>query len=391
MKSTKEIFLKLLLLFGSIVFSLVLCEVGLRLISPGYSPMSLDIYRLDGQGVLGMRPNLTRRHLTAEWDVAVTLNADGLRDRDQPLNGNGGTILAVGDSYAFGWGVELADTFLYRVEEALRPEAVRVVKAGIPGTGTSDQLLWLQHYGPRFQPGLIIVCFCVGNDFVDVQKGGVPGQFIVKDGLMEKKAMDGKPPSWWKTVINKVKRSSLLGQRVAELVWTYERRIAAQQRQHAGLRARDPWLWEFYKVHLRPAPPETRQAFELTLQALDDIHQWCEQRQVPMLLLAIPRSIQIYDWELERWKQSFKVQTEELDIDQPQRVLAEWATNEHVLLCDLLPAFRLYAKEHPKERLFFYPDSHMNANGHRLTASLLADSLKRNKIRPRLQDASKAN
>ncbi len=389
MKSTKDIFLKLFLLFASTALSLVLCEVGLRLISPGYSPISLDIYHFDEHGVLAMRPNLSRRHLTAEWDVAVTLNADGLRDRDQPVNSSGGTILAIGDSFAFGWGVELTDTFLYRAEEALRPEAVRVIKAGIPGTGTSDQLLWLEHYGQRFQPGLVIVCLFVGNDFVDVQKGGVAQQFIVKDGLMEKKTIEGKPPSWRQAVIGKLKRSSLLAQRVAQLVWTYGQRIDAQHRNHAGLKARDPWLWEFYKVHLRPAPPETRQAYELTLQALDGIHQWCKQQQMSMLLLVIPRSMQIYDWELERWKQSFKVQTEQLDIDQPQRVLADWATRKQVSLCDLLPDFRLYSKDHPKERLFFYPDAHMNANGHRLTATLLADFLKQNKIPP-LQGASEA-
>ena len=390
MKLTKDTFLKLLLLFAATAFSFVLCEVGLRLISPGYSPMSLDIYRLDEHGVLGMRPHLTRRHLTAEWDVTVALNVDGLRDRDQPVNSSGGTILAVGDSFAFGWGVELADTFLYRVEEAFRPEAVRVIKAGIPGTGTSDQLLWLQHYGPRFQPGLVIVSLFIGNDFVDVQKGGVTQQFIVKDGLMEKKSVDGKPPSWHQAVISKLKRSSFLAQRIAELVWRYERKIDAQHRQHAGLEARDPWLWEFYKVHLRPAPPETPTDFELTLQALDGIHQWCAQRQTSMLLLVIPRSMQIYDWELERWKQSFKVQTEQLDIDQPQRELTDWATRKQVPLCDLLPAFRLYSKEHPKERLFFYPDAHMNAHGHYVTAALLTDSLKQNKVWPPLREASKA-
>jgi len=376
---SKQVLAKLILGFVSAAVSLVLCEVLLRLFSPGYSPLFLDIYRLDDYGVLGLRPNVTRRHLTAEWDVTVAINGEGLRDRSTPMADAGGRILGVGDSFAFGWGVEVQESFLFRAEELLRPEAIRVVKAGIPGTGPNDQLLWLQHHGESFRPGLVIVSFFVGNDFVDVQMGGVAKQFTVRDGLMARKSLDEQPPSLRAALVARLKRSSLLAQKVAELLWLFERRTDPQNREHRGLNARDRWLSEFFQVHLRTPPPETMKAGTETVAILEGIRQWCAQRQIPLLLLVIPRSLQVYDWELERWQQAFR-STEALDVDRPQRLLAEWAAQSRVPFCDLLPPFRQYVQAHPQVRLYFYPDAHLNAAGHRLAATVLADYLREHKL-----------
>lgn len=374
----KSFLVKFSLLLGSLAFGLILCEVVLRVFSRDESPLSMDIYQLDQQGVLVLRPGITRRHLISEWNVTVAINAEGLRDRPSPVSDQRGRILALGDSFAFGWGVELPEAYLYIAEESLRQDGFRVVKAGIPGTGTSDQALWLRHYGERYAPRLVIVSLFVGNDFVDVQMGGFPGQFTIKDGLMVKRSLDGpERGAVVREMKEKIKRSSVLAQKLAQAVWYFQNTyFAPQDRPNPGLNARDRWLWEFAKVHLRQPPPETMRAFELTLASLDDIHRWCRQHQASMLLLVIPRSMQIYDWELSKWKEAFQLKDGDLDLDKPQRVLADWAAENQVAILDLLPDFRSYQKTHPEERLYFYPNGHMNRNGHRLTGVLLAKTLK---------------
>lgn len=369
-----------MLMLVALGVSLLLCELALRLVSPGYLPVSLDIYRLDDQDVLCLSPNLVRRHLTREWDVTVAINAQGLRDRSLPVSDAGGRVLALGDSFAFGWGVELPETFLFRTEEALRPESVRIVKAGVPGTGTSDQLLWLRRHGESIRPDLVIVSFFVGNDFVDVQMGGVTNQFSLRDGFMVRKTLDDRPPSWWTAMAQRVQRQSLLAQKVAGILWLRERRADPRERKNPGLTAADRWLWEYYKIHLNPLPPETRRACDSTLAALDGIRLWCEQHHAGLMLLVIPRSFQVYDWELARWNEAFRIPPAQLDLNQPQTLLAEWAARNQVPDCDLLPAFRQYAGTHPNDRLFYFPDAHMNAAGHRQTGDLLADFIREKQL-----------
>ena len=100
------------------------------------------------------------------------------------------------------------------------------------------------------------------------------------------------------------------------------------------------------------------------------------------MLLVIPRSLQIYDWEFARWEKAYHIPREQLELDRPQSVLAGWVAQSQVPLCDLLPAFRQHAEAHSGDRLFYYPDSHMNAAGHRLTAEVLAGFIREKGLLP---------
>jgi len=368
----------ILLVLGSVTLALAAVEGALRLFFSGHSPLFLDIYRLDEQGLLGLRPGITRRQVTPHWDVTIAINQDGLRDRSEPAVDGKGRIVAVGDSMQFGWGVELPQTYLYIVEEGLSSDSVRVVKAGMPGVGTSDEAQWLQAHGDQYSPRMVIVSFFVGNDFVDCQMGGVLKQFTVRDGLMVKRPLDKDDYSRLRETTEWIKRTSLLAQQSAQLVWIFERSFtSAKNRNVPGLTAQNRWLWEFFKIHLRDLPPETKQGIELAQGALDEIHAWAQRRNIPMLLLVIPRSFQIFEWDLRKWRDAYRLTNEQLDLDRPQRVLRDWASAHSVSTLDLLPGFREYHRTHPDELLYYHPDSHLNANGHRVAAMLLLEHLRR--------------
>lgn len=370
-------FVAVLLVLGSVTVGLAILEGVLRLFFSGHSPLYLDIYRLDEHGLLGLRPGITRRQITPHWDVTIALNREGLRDRAEPVPDRNGRIVALGDSMQFGWGVELPQTYLYIVEEGLVSDSVRVVKAGMPGVGTSDEAQWLQAHGDQYSPRMVIVSFFVGNDFVDCQMGGVLGQFTVRDGLMVKRPHDKDDYSRLRETTEWIKRTSLLAQQGAQLVWILERSVtSAQNRNVPGLTAQNRWLWEFFKIHLRELPPETKQGIDLAQRALDEIHGWAQRRGIPVLLLVIPRSFQIFEWDLAKWRAAYRLTDDQLDLDRPQRVLREWASAHSVSLLDLLPGFRKYHRTHPDELLYYHPDSHLNANGHRVAATLLLEHLR---------------
>jgi hypothetical protein len=206
----------------------------------------------------------------------------------------------------------------------------------------------------------------------------VSQQFIVRDGLMIKRSLDNEGHSRLREIREWIRRSSMLAQEVARLVWTLQRRLTpARDRDIPGLTAQDQWLWEFFKIHLRDLPPETKQGIDLGLRALDEIHGWAERRRIPLLLIVIPRSFQVFEWDLAKWQDAYRLTNEQLDLDRPQRVLREWASGRSVSVLDLLSGFREYHRAHPDDLLYYHPDSHLNANGHRLAGALVLEHLRR--------------
>ncbi|HYM12722.1 MAG TPA: SGNH/GDSL hydrolase family protein [Bryobacterales bacterium] len=345
--------------------------------------LDVDIYYLDAAHNLRMRPGARRRHVTRLWDVGITINQEGFRDRAEPVASSAPPVLALGDSFAFGWGVNLEQTYLYRLEQSLdQARPIRIVKAGTPGTGTSDQFRLLEEIGDHYRPQLVLLSFFVGNDFTDVQMGGV-AQFDVKDGLLLRHEL--RPPGWREAIREKLARSSYLLQFLRAVQLDWERRGSAAA-PHTALAARDPWLLEFAKVHLREYPPETARGVAETLQYLDQFQDWCRAHNADFVLLVIPRSIQISPEELAEWQRAFGITDAELDLDHPQKILREWAGRRGARLLDLLPGFRQWAAEHPGRKIYYYPDAHFNPAGHELTAELLADYLAREGL-PRLPAA----
>jgi hypothetical protein len=200
----------------------------------------------------------------------------------------------------------------------------------------------------------------------------------VEDGLLIRREL--RPASGPAALRQKLARSSHLLQflRAVQLSWQ-----RPSQATHAGLAARDPWLLEFAKVHLRQYPEETARGVARTLEYLSEFQDFCRERGADFVLLVIPRSYQVYSEELKELQTAFQWSDADLDLDRPQRTLQEWAGRRGATMLDLLPVFRQHRLEHPGRKLFHYPDAHFNAEGHRLAAEELAVFLEQRGL-PRL-------
>jgi hypothetical protein len=177
-------------------------------------------------------------------------------------------------------------------------------------------------------------------------------------------------------VKEKIKRSSLLAQKAAQVWWYFDTKIVnAEDRSNPGLKGSE--LLENSQIHLKKSTPDTEKAIEVTLSALNDVSRWCEERKIPLVLLVIPHSFQVYQWELSKWQDAYHLTDADLDLDKPQRILNQWAATKNVRVVDLLPHFRAYQSAHPDDRLYFYPEVHMNPTGTRETARVLQEALKK--------------
>ena len=95
------------------------------------------------------------------------------------------------------------------------------------------------------------------------------------------------------------------------------------------------------------------------------------------MLAVVPRSYQVYEDERKELKRSLGLKADDLDLDKPQTILMEWAQRSGVAVIDLLDSFREHDRAHPQQRLFYYPDAHLNRLGHRAAADAIAPALSR--------------
>jgi lysophospholipase L1-like esterase len=122
-------------------------------------------------------PGSRLRGQTEEFAYDYEHNDLGFRDAQHSWAKGPGEfrILGLGDSFTYGVGVALPDTYLSRLEAMLNAREgthprVEVIKAGIPRFYPEPERILLERYGVQFRPDLILVGF-LPNDVIDTYLG----------------------------------------------------------------------------------------------------------------------------------------------------------------------------------------------------------------------------
>jgi hypothetical protein len=145
------------------VLAVVGTEMGARWLAPGYLVEARGLHVFSA--TLGWKP---RAGVSTLLDgKRVTINARGYRGRALPLprSRERTRVVVLGDSIAFGLGVSDDETFVHLLDE--RHNGIEAANLAVQGYGPGQELLVLLGDGLRQDPDVVVLAFCLDNDFAD--------------------------------------------------------------------------------------------------------------------------------------------------------------------------------------------------------------------------------
>jgi lysophospholipase L1-like esterase len=332
-------------------------EGALRLAGIGpfqeWSPRGL--HRADPQAGIAPTPGFHGTQATDEFSVTLRIDADGLRETPtrRPPAPDAASILILGDSFAFGHGVEDDQTIAARLAEHLGP-AVRVRNGGVMSYGTLQELARFEALAPRLAPRLCVLLFYAGNDVLDNARPAL----TVRSGWTMAAEQE---LTWLRRVKLGLKYRSALYRVVAERF--FPARTEGLCADHTSL--------GFDVFRTRP-PERVERAWLLTEDSLARFVERTAAAGCQLVVAVLPARFQVEPAWWQELSQRCGFVPGEIDLELAQRRVVATCTRLGVPVLDLLPAFR----EAP-ESLYYHGllEMHLEPAGHALAATLLADFL----------------
>jgi hypothetical protein len=351
------------LLLASLAVFFLLAEAAVRLL--GLGPLPLAIYTPHPTRMFAMAPGRDVRFIDEEFDTRVRIGPDGIRNPAVPSPDRAGRprVLALGDSFTFGYGVEAGEAWPARLQGELRARGLpraEVINAGIPAYGPDQELDLLRECLPRWRPDVVVLGLYVGNDVAEVMlHRSAPPLFVSAEGaLIENPTGSDRHPGAVRT-------------------W-----LGRHSRLAAFLRVRGYRL--LVALGLRPAPPlyhagyfddalGATHAYDRAWPPLEDMlramNGASRARGARFVVALIPMDVQVSEKYWGNYQElGFRFDPAILREARPQDRLRAFAAAEGTPLVDLLPAFRA----HSNDTLYFRKNPHWTTAGQRLAARTLA-------------------
>ncbi len=376
----------------SIFAALALCEAGLRLLGIEYP----DFFDYDP--VLGsrLRPGIKGYYLK-EGRGWVSINSDGLRDREHPLKKPPHTlrIAVLGDSYTEAMQVNQEEAFWAVMEKelsgcgGLEGRRVEVLNFGQSGFGTAQELLAWRHRASKYAPDLVLLAFCTGNDVADnspaLMHFDYNPYFSFQDGRLvlndrqtrERWAAEQKKRIWgWgfsRWLRDNLRVLQILQQGIKTAAAWWARKPAQAQAQGAPSQGEAGLSDTIYRP---PASPVWQEAWKVTEALLVLLRDEVTAQGARLFLVVLSNGIQVHPDPVVRAGSAKRLGVS--DLFYPDRRLAALGEKEGIPVLLLAPAFQEQAT---RRQVFFHGfkgnlgGGHWNQEGHRLAGKMLAEWL----------------
>ena len=354
----------------SALLSLVAAEFLVRAVRP--QPRLViapgGFYTADPPGRYRLSPGYRGRiYNRAEYDNEIRINSHGLRGEEVDRKTNQTMrLLAIGDSFVFGVGVEDTQTAIALTAKRLTESGAptEALNAGIPAFGVPDAVGWLSRHGVELEPDVVILAIFLGNDLVDASPGRE--DILIVNGLLVPSQSSRGIKAW-------LHRHSHLFVLLKSLL---EQPGLLPVREKLGLG--EPWkvriLREEFGVYRKSAPRDLKLAIEATDRALGDLVALSFEHRFAVGAVLIPSEIQV---DPERWRAglaSLGLDPREYDPQIPSEIFRGLLDQHSISMLDLGPVFAAGLAK--GQELYYRLDRHWTIEGNTLAAEKMSSFLK---------------
>jgi lysophospholipase L1-like esterase len=344
-RSNEETFVNLNLSLAALIIVGAMSEAGIRIwdrYDPIFQPPSLA-EAIPGKGEVESYSFYKPGSLGSTHGHPVRINSFGFRGPDWDIQKapNGFRILALGDSFTFGQGVDENETYASLLREKLNgmyPEkTIEVLNLGVQGYEAIDEMKLLEKVGPLLHPDLVLV------------------GFYENDVVLEHLPWDER---WRIPLPEGLKTSLLAGSKVLRWLSTrYDHLLVG-----LGIRLdASAWVDRYYE----PASKEWKEF----VAAYGRMYEWTKENQIPPPLVGLFYT----QYSFNPKRPSLTEADSESDLQVRHiRQVQEALKTFGIPTVDYLPLFR----QHGGENLMVSKwDAHPNALAHKLYAEGFLNSL----------------
>lgn len=381
----KKTLFNLGLVFGSVLIVILLLEVALRFTHYNILISRYEEFRYyyisDPKKGYDIKPNVGKFQSNVDNKIYFPIWSNELGCFDDPYRGEKDYILLLGDSFVHGHA-PLADKWGSQLEKLL---GYRVLKCGVDGYGTKQAYLKAQEIIEiaKTAPRLIILGYCLNDledDYLFPNQTVIDGYLVhlkelqnIKTGELslrenlEKKFSLLSSGSLIK-IKNFIKRNSIIGRIFADFV---KDNIMSTPKNNICNNVflsflEFPWIDNAWKNHFKN---------------IDLVKSLAIKNNAKLLIVIIPTREQVYPF-------LFDWQGAGLNPERPNKKIINFLNNAGIGYVNLLPLFKEYANQLPRnllspsDDLYWQYDGHWSINGEHLAGLLVAKDILEDKVIP---------
>jgi len=354
-------------IFVSIIFAELLTRVFYDPALGTYAGLSGSYEKHGELGWLPKKKFQGRHDRPGSFESSFSTNSLGLRDREHgiPRKRNIARIVALGDSFTWGFAVNDGENFTDILETKL--DNTEVINLGVSAYDLRQQVDYFNKLGILFDPDILLLAFVMNDIYPakldaaeESQKVGAT-QDAFQNSFRDAKRILAENSALYSLLRDFVNHNSLLFNVFAKF----------------GLKEAKGGFGDLHD-NLRPAlrqyPPELGRRWEITKKRLLDLKRTCDRNGIRLIIAIVP----LEAWLDEKLLRKILIYTiykiEDFDLQKPYRLMQEFADRNDIEIVDPLSAFKEAVAL--GATLYLKKDIHFSKDGHRLFADQIVKYLK---------------
>jgi lysophospholipase L1-like esterase len=362
---------------------------------------------VDAAGLI-FPPGSSLTYRTPEFTFTAEINRLGFRDREfAPAKGEGTRILAIGDSFTYGWGVGVEQSWPKLLESGLRGRGrdVEVANLGQPGASPIVYAQTAARAVPLLKPDIVIVGITEGDDLAQLKRED--GSSPPSPGTGGQEAAGGTLPGGAYRLAGAVMgrlypnflfllRRRTVGRQAVNVEWQRQAervlqtltpeerarfdRLDQEVRERFRRGELNPDLLQgslkrpdYFLETLDTSRPAVRAMISAMGQALMNIKEVAARNHAEVVVVSIPYKVYASRRDLESSRRlGLDLAPEMVTGNAAGEAIGAACASAGLRMFDLTEAFRVQAGGAP---LFFELDGHLNPQGQEVFARLLTPAL----------------